>query len=256
MTARPLLHGTAPFLLVIALTACTSSPTLSPAPAQSSTPTDILTPACSATSTPTPTPTPIPPITVCSPFMRHSLEELPGFISWEFQMPTPGKDDGHHGVDFGHWSYGDEESMLGDPLQAVLPGKVAAAIADRPPYGNLVMLEVPYENLPPILLERVPIPAGQSLYIVYAHLEYAPPQAIGEAVECGRELNRVGLTGFSGAPHLHFETRWGPPGVTFLSMAYYTGDATPLEMQNYETWRMGDSFHVFDPMLLLTPPAP
>jgi hypothetical protein len=34
-------------------------------------------------------------------------------------------------------------------------------------------------------------------------------------------------------------------------MAYYRADATAEEMRNYESWRMTDDFHLFDPMELL-----
>jgi murein DD-endopeptidase MepM/ murein hydrolase activator NlpD len=141
--------------------------------------------------------------------------------------------------------------MEGDPLQAILPGRIAAAVHDRPPYGNMLMIEVPFENLPPAVVESIPIPEGQSLYVLYAHLKDAPTQAPGEPVECGTELNRAGTTGAAVAPHLHFETLWGPPGTTFAGMAYYIADATPLELQNYATWHMSGEFHPFNPMLLL-----
>lgn len=167
-------------------------------------------------------------------------------------MPSSGKDDGHPGLDLGHWYLNGEASILNDPVQPVLTGSVAAASKSRPPLGALILIEVLYPNLPPALINRVPIPAGKSLYMLYAHLVDAPPLRIGKSVSCGEEIGRVGLTGWTGAPHLHFETRWGPPGMTFSGMAYYTADATATESKNYETFRMSGQFHPFDPMLLLT----
>jgi murein DD-endopeptidase MepM/ murein hydrolase activator NlpD len=235
------------FILYL-LAACSSAIT------PTRTATEMVTPTLLTAPTPTsqPSPTPTLVITVCSPLINHSLDELPSLITWAFKMPNPGRDDGHHGVDLGHWSLGTEISTLNDPIQPVLSGRVAAAIHDRPPYGNMIIIEVPYTNLPLTLIELVPIPSGQSLYILYAHLADAPDLSIGQSVSCGQEIDRVGLTGWTGAPHLHFETRWGPPGMTFTEMAYYTGDATTTEMENYLSWRMSGTFHVFDPMILLT----
>jgi murein DD-endopeptidase MepM/ murein hydrolase activator NlpD len=138
----------------------------------------------------------------------------------------------------------------------VLAGKVAAVINDRQPYGNMLMTETSFERIPPALRQQVGIPTGQSLYLIYAHLQAPPAFEIGQSVSCGQVLGAVGLSGRTSGPHLHFETRWGPPNTTFQSMAFYTTSATPEEMAAYKTWRLSGTYHLFDPMELLSLPQP
>jgi murein DD-endopeptidase MepM/ murein hydrolase activator NlpD len=117
----------------------------------------------------------------------------------------------------------------------------------------MVIVETPFERLPAALIARQNIPGGDSLYTLYAHLQNLQDLKTGQAVECGQQLAETGLTGFTGGPHLHFETRWGPAGTTFESMAYYKADETPEESANYVKWRMSGVFHLFDPLELLLP---
>jgi murein DD-endopeptidase MepM/ murein hydrolase activator NlpD len=262
MFKRASLHlNTVYYLLItVLLSACTAPVSVPTATSTAmTTATSALAPKPAPTLAPTviPSLTPTPVIEVCSPLMNHALSELPGFISRGFITPSANQDDGHHGVDLSHYRLGKEAGILGDPVQAVLPGKIAAVVNDRPPYGNMLIIEVPYQNLPPALVELAQIPAGESLYLLYAHLEDRPDLTIGQPVACGQNISQVGNTGcLPCGPHLHFETRWGPPGITFNGMAYYTADATPDEMKNYRTWRMSDTFHLFDPMILLSLPQP
>jgi murein DD-endopeptidase MepM/ murein hydrolase activator NlpD len=211
------------------------------------------------TQTPVPTlrpsPTATPVIHICSPLADHSLEELPQIVTEPFKAPRPGYDDGHHGLDLGYWSW-NGKPIIGMPVQAVLAGKVAAVINDRQPYGNMLMTETTFERIPPALRQQVSIPSGQSLYLVYAHLQEPPAFEIGQSVTCGQDLGAVGLTGRTSGPHLHFETRWGPPDTTFQSMAFYTTSAIPEEMAAYQTWRLSGTYHLFDPMQLLELPQP
>jgi murein DD-endopeptidase MepM/ murein hydrolase activator NlpD len=70
-----------------------------------------------------------------------------------------------------------------------------------------------------------------------------------EIFECTL-LGAVGKSGNAGIPHLHLETRIGPPGVMFEAMAYYSTQTSEVERLNYERWRTGGEFVHFDPMLL------
>jgi murein DD-endopeptidase MepM/ murein hydrolase activator NlpD len=160
------------------------------------------------------------------------------------------EDTTHHGVDLGYYTR-DKKLFTGTPALAALNGKIAAVIHDRPPYGNMVILETPFERIPAGLIASQKIPVGDSLYTLYAHLQNLQPLEIGQSVTCGQQLAETGLTGWTGGPHLHFETRWGPAGQTFASMAYYKADTTDEERANYEKWRMSGIFHLFDPMELL-----
>ncbi|MBN2388934.1 MAG: hypothetical protein JXB85_18105 [Anaerolineales bacterium] len=242
-------------LSLVLLMACRATPT--PLPVPTATPTGTRIP--SATRTPAPSPTAvttatsIPASSICSPLTRHPLEQLPLLISWEFNPFPP---DNHFGVDFGHWSLGEEESSLYDPVQALMDGRVAGFVIDRPPHGTMITLETPHTRLPPALIEALGIPPGNSVYHQYAHLADPSDLQIGQPVACGDLLNRVGLTGWTVAPHLHLETRWGPPGFTFTEMAYYSADATPAEMASYETWFVSGQYQPFDPMILFSLPQP
>jgi murein DD-endopeptidase MepM/ murein hydrolase activator NlpD len=132
-----------------------------------------------------------------------------------------------------------------------MDGKIAGIVIDRPPSGNMITIETTYIQLPSVLIERLEILPGQSIYHQYAHLADSPDFQLGQSIGCGQFLDRVGLTGWTGAEHLHLETRQGPAGFSFTSMAFYTADATPKEMANYQTWFYNGGYQVFDPMILL-----
>ena len=250
-------------ILVFGLVACasnTTSPTATLPPTRSPTPTLTQTPTTISPS-PTPTPTEHRSLnTVCSPLAVLPLDEIPTYITQPFIAPGIAndaehpewmqKDDGHHGTDIGYYKR-DGKLFTGTPVLAALNGRIAAVIHDRPPYGNMLIIETPFDGIPSALVERQHIQAGASLYTLYAHLQNLPSLTLGSPVTCAQQIAETGLTGFTGGPHLHFETRWGPPNQAFASMAYYRADATKEEMDNYTTWRMTATFHLFDPMQLL-----
>jgi murein DD-endopeptidase MepM/ murein hydrolase activator NlpD len=133
----------------------------------------------------------------------------------------------------------------------LLAGVVAAAIPNRIPYGNLVIIASDPDALPPQVRTRLGVEPGQMLYTLYAHLAGPPAVVTGASVGCGQELGLVGNTGWSGNPHLHLETRLGPAGRSFASMSYYDTRATIEERENYELWRMSGEFVLVDPMILI-----
>lgn len=147
--------------------------------------------------------------------------------------------------------------MLGEPLQAVLPGVVAASIDDHYPYGNMIIIETPRSALPVDLVEYLQILPGESLYILFAHMDKPPLVDLSEVVKACQPLGEVGMSGNTDIPHLHLETRLGPAGAVFESMRFYDTQATQLEMENYKLWRTSGEFRHFDPMTLFTyPQAP
>ncbi len=160
------------------------------------------------------------------------------------------KDDGHHGLDLGYYTR-DGKTFTGTPVLSALNGTIAAIIRDRPPYGNAILIETPFEQIPPALIAGQNIPAGNSLYVIYGHLQNLETFNLQQKIACGQRLAETGLTGFTSGPHLHIETRWGPSAVAFNSIAYYRADATPEELANYEKWRLSGDFHLFDPLELL-----
>lgn len=251
------------FLLSAIFSACTAPPSTPPATfqyeiiptntAQSASPT----PEASRTSTPTPA-IQHPDTLLCSPLAVQPLETIGEIITQPFLMPRQldngtYKDDAHHGTDLGYYTR-DGVNFTGTPVLSATNGTIAAIIADRPPYGNAILIETPFDKIPGHLVSSESIPPSQSLYVLYAHLQNLLTFDLKQSVSCADQIAETGLTGFTGGPHLHFETRWGPPGETFASMAYYRADATPDELAAYERWRMSGTFRLFDPMILLSPP--
>lgn len=236
------------------------------------------------TFTPAPTRTPVPATptsviidAVCSPLENESLEELEEIITQPFKMPRSGNDDGHQGVDFAFFRRKDLIGIEGLGVNCSLPGTVVTILADRWPYGYAIIIETPLEMISSDILSKVPLleieptvepdprvncPTGElpfqldqenlSLYILYGHLKGLPAFKVGDSVECSQTIGEVGNSGYSTNPHLHFETRIGPSGARFDSMAYYTTDSTESERYNYCVWRVSNLFQLFDPMLLLS----
>lgn len=254
------------------------TPTLPPTSTATISPSPSLTPSATGTSTFTPTPVP----QVCSPLAGIGLDELPSLMTGDkFNPPAPGQDSGHHGVDFAFYRHGSLTTMLGLPVQSILPGRVAAVIDNRKPYGNAIIIETPLEDLPfqssSTIKEMPAAPTVQSdprltcpkpqeepwlnsqkrsLYTLYAHFNKPPPVKAGETVSCGQTIGEVGTTGNSVNPHVHLETRLGPSGASFSSLGHYDTRLSDEERSNYCTWRVSGWFQMFDPIKLLLPTAP
>jgi murein DD-endopeptidase MepM/ murein hydrolase activator NlpD len=235
--------------------------------------------AVEPTTPPTHTATlPAVPFALCSPLEGITLAELdqPDLLKNPFQLPRPGMDDGHHGVDFAYWSRGERSSMLDLPVNSVLPGTVAAVLDNRIPYGYTVIIETPLDQLPQEWMDQIAVPTpaptippagalfcppepidytarpGRSLYLLYAHFSQPAPLSVGQTVACGENIGLVGTTGNSVNYHLHLETRVGPAGATFAQMAHYDNRAVESELRSYCTWRVSGLFQMFDPMEILS----
>jgi len=228
----------------------------------------IKTATATATSPPTRTPTRLPdtpsplpsntatpktPFKLCSPLEIHPLGVLPKIISDPYRPPPAGRDERHHGVDFSHYLFGGLTTIQGVGVQSVMPGVTAAAISDSFPFGNIAIIETPFIDLPDSLTIRLQIKPGESLYILYAHLEQPPMVPLGEYVPACHPLGSVGKSGNAGVTHLHLETRIGRSGARFPVMSYYLEDITPEEEEYYILWRTSGEFRHFDPMELLLP---
>ncbi len=172
---------------------------------------------------------------LCSPLEGISLSDLsaPDLYKTPFDLPRPGMDDGHHGVDFAFWSREKYTTMLGLTVYSALSGKVAGVLPDRPPYGNAVIIETRLEDLPPTWLDALPLPpstsdlqpslslscpdysgdpalknlsgADRSLYLLYAHFNLPSSLQVGQDVSCGQTIGSVRTSGMSVNPHLHLE---------------------------------------------------
>jgi murein DD-endopeptidase MepM/ murein hydrolase activator NlpD len=244
-------------LLLVLLVSCSSPPPeiqvaaaqpLLPSQTPVPTPSPSPVPLSTSTSTPTLTPESEPGFVLCSPLNLHPLEELSQIIGDPYRPPPPGREERHHGIDFAYYHWQDRDTMLGEPVQSVLPGNVATMLDNLYPYGNMVIVETPQEYLPEDLVELLQISEGESLYLLYAHMNQTPLVTLGEAVRACQPLGEVGMSGNTDIPHLHFETRIGPAGTVFESMRFYSTSATIEEMENYVLWRTSGVYRHFDPM--------
>ena len=212
----------------------------------------------SPTQTKTPHSTPSPTasndydkFSICSPLHDIKINELSYIISVPYTPPPPKSDKKHHGVDFAYYHYGNQTTIMGEKVQSILPGKVAAALTNTFPYGNFVIIETPYELLPAELVSKFDINQDQSIYALYAHLNGEPYVKFEEKVEECQIIGEVGKSGNTEAPHLHFETRIGPSNHIFTSMACFVPEANAVDRANYRLWRTSGYFNHFDPMDLL-----
>jgi murein DD-endopeptidase MepM/ murein hydrolase activator NlpD len=267
----------------IFLAGCSGGPFI-PA-TEASLPTQTTEPSPPATKLPpTTTPTPLPTLTptpnyfgftLQSPLQDLQLTELLEIKTTDFNPPPPGGDGGHHGVDFAYYSRGTHQKMEGLEIYSMVPGKVAGVSNELPPYGNLIIIETPLENIPPDLVSRLPVmPAAtpypynprmeacgdystnqtgfvpDTLYTLYAHMQYPATLQVGDVVNAGDLIGYVGNSGkeYSGNPHLHLEMRLGTGGTEFASMGYYTTSAMEAERLQYCVWRVSGLFILLNPL--------
>jgi murein DD-endopeptidase MepM/ murein hydrolase activator NlpD len=119
----------------------------------------------------------------------------------------------------------------------------------------MVIIETRYENLTAGQIEALQVPEGFSLYHLYAHLEAPPLVELDQNIACGTTLGYAGKSGYNvPVPHLHLEVRFGPPGETFASMAFYDTQATSEQQEAYQRWRTSGLYQHCDPMLLFPLP--
>ena len=104
----------------------------------------------------------------------------------------------HGAVDFG------AGGVNGMPVHAVADGIVVTTQALTTSYGNYIILYHPSSNL----------------YTLYAHGQAGSISvSVGQNVKQGQQIMRVGSTGNSTGPHLHFEVRTSP--------GYYSNRVNP-----------------------------
>ncbi|MBN1231575.1 MAG: M23 family metallopeptidase [Anaerolineales bacterium] len=200
----------------------------------------------SPTSTPTETPTP-EPLTLCTPLEDHEFPEIYQYISHKFApSPDSNMEKGHHGIDFSYY-YREGKIIDGVVIQTIFSGEVVSALDNPWPYGNMIIIETPYDQIPPEMISAYSITPEQSVYHLYAHLLNPPTLSIGDQVICGNPLGEVGNSGNSGNPHLHLEIRIGPAGQEFPGMKFYDTQATDEEMAAYTRWRSSGEFVALDP---------
>jgi murein DD-endopeptidase MepM/ murein hydrolase activator NlpD len=239
--------------------ACTAQAAPTPTPTDLPSITPSQQPSATFAATPSPTETQIPVSSLCSPLADHSFRALKGYISQGFTPPqgTTDWDGGHHGLDIAYYQRNDEGGVgghiNGTPIQSVFDGYVAA-MGFAETYGNYLIIETPSSQLPVDIAGLFNVGEGESIYLLYAHMQEFAPFVLSEPIDCGQEIGRVGNTGdeyFIVEPHLHFETRIGASGIRLLEMNYYDTQATEEGKAEYRRWRNSETFRLVDPMLLL-----
>jgi murein DD-endopeptidase MepM/ murein hydrolase activator NlpD len=132
-----------------------------------------------------------PPTTPASPVAAPDAPEgIPHFLLPVAGRPTSGyglRTDPVHGTQMKHAGF-DLAATSGTQVAAAARGTVVHA-GPAGTYGNLVTLR--HEN---------------GFETRYAHLS-AVDVKVGDVVEAGQEVGKVGSTGHSTGPHLHFEVR-------------------------------------------------
>ena len=266
--------------LLLILSACQSEvPISTPTPTQTppeatQTPTPTHVPTSTITPTLEPSQTPTPVFEVCSPLEDETFSSLLEILYTTLDIPPNfGDDTGHHGVDFAYYQRGERMSMQGVEIYAIMAGKTVLTLEDDWPYGHTILIETPLDDLPESLKDHLmenylpvpedphyrltcpkvnlPVVTGEyAVYHLYAHMEAQPEFKRGDQIACGETLGTVGNTGYSSAPHLHLETRLGPAGAHFTTMAHYGNSDTPKQRGNYCLWRMSGYYQLFDPFIL------
>jgi len=272
-------------LILFLLTGCNRNPvSLSEnTPTQTSALIPTATQILTLTPTASPTPTTVPLVTEAySPLQGIAVEDLYLITSQPYKFDYPfveasGSNYNHTGLDLAFFKFEKFSTVLGHPIQAVLPGTVVESLADRWPYGNMIMIETPFILLSPEYLARIPLltpyteseilarstcqpdqrkiswsQTDSSIYIVYAHMQNPSPFSTGDIVSTGQVIGAVGSSGNAlvGAEHLHLEVRIGPSDAKFGTISDYKPSSTQEERYNYCIWALSEVFQPIDPALL------
>ncbi|MCW2925987.1 MAG: peptidase, partial [Thermoleophilia bacterium] len=99
----------------------------------------------------------------------------------------------------------------GTPIKAAAPGKVVKVGWDPDGYGNYVTID-----------------HGNGWFTRYGHMVEKPSVKEGEVVAADAQIGKVGSTGNSTGPHLHFEVLKGgtAPGNRIDAEPFLSGDKT------------------------------
>jgi murein DD-endopeptidase MepM/ murein hydrolase activator NlpD len=219
-TATSIPASPSPGVASVSLPGPSATPTLLPA-APSETPLPITPTAHEASPAPSQVPpTPCPPdlCTISGSLFLARPIGPPGNdsldVTYRFGSTQGGLRDPHHGVEF--------LNPHGTPVLATADGTVVVAGTDLDPtsprgvwpitfygpymnfYGNLVVIE---HAVPEAVLTAFP-DMPRPLYTLYGHLSEIDVQ-VGQQVNAGEQIGKVGQAGIATGSHLHFEVRLG-----------------------------------------------
>jgi hypothetical protein len=101
--------------------------------------------------------------------------------------------------------------MISDDYTIIAIGNgVVVVVSNDELYGNYVIIEYRYENLPQDVREALNLQPGQSIYVQYQHMEAGSiTVSPGDYVSAGQVVGTMGNTGRSDGIHLHVEIRIG-----------------------------------------------
>jgi len=112
----------------------------------------------------------------------------------------------------GDWQVNENWVIFGDPIYSVSGGRVVETLNTMPENTP----PTPATNLTPktALGNHVIVDMGDGRYALYAHMQPGSVTVeVGDRVRPGQRLGRVGNTGSSTAPHLHFHVTDGPSAM-------------------------------------------
>lgn len=114
---------------------------------------------------------------------------------------TSHNDGGHHGIDIATYQ------KEGAPIYSALGGTVLASGANQYGYGNWVKVRL-----------------DNGLIAIYGHMSNSQPVVQpGDKIVAGQMIGKVGNTGNSTGPHIHFELRNANDTGSLDPLAYYPG---------------------------------
>lgn len=144
-----------------------------------------------------PTPDPTPPPTSAKVFWPAPSGVITGRFA-EPYTPANGPAYLHEGLDIG--------APLGSRVVAAADGIVAYNGVDAE-YGNYVRI----------------FHKERGAHTFYAHMQEPSPLAVGSTVRAGQQIGKVGSTGNSSGPHLHFEVRTCKEDGSYVDTSYGFG---------------------------------
>jgi hypothetical protein len=109
------------------------------------------------------------------------------------------------------------------PLVAVADGTVVSVVSDQPNVPPGVLSRIPFAQLTG---NRIILDIGNGIFALYAHVKNnGVAVKIGEKVNKGQVIGRLGNSGSTTEPHLHFQLMRGPLPLSF--------DNVPWEIDHF-----------------------